>query len=264
MRFLLILFILFYPAVLRAETPVPSKKPNQNTFQNVIDKAVQAVKDELPLDDHDDDIIIPPPLPQSKIPSKQEQKIVDGIPLPSVKPFKILTLKQKTVEEPQKTGIIYYEGNHDDRTAGGGRKKASKGRERVYAEQIGRLRETDEKSPFKASKLPMAGKRSYTDPVIIFFKENSSELEVGQMDIIRSDILKPLKRSKSRTAVIYGYAMNQRGNKDATRRLSLSRALMIREYLVDNRVKPEQIEVRSMGSDTPIDPRNRVDVVLSR
>ena len=284
----------------QANPPVPSTKPKQSTFQDVIDRAVEEITKNDPMEppkprapkiettNANSTIVIPPPLPLRKQVIKTVEKnviapvviqptplpqktMVNGIPIPSRKPFKVIVSKDKQSKTvaTSKNQVIYYEGKgSSDRMAGG--KKPSKsngstrGTERIYADRIGRLKETKNKSPFKTARLPKAGKQSYSDPVILFFQERSPKIEVGQMGILKNDVLKPLKRSSSRKVTIYGYAMKNKSKPDAARRLSLSRALMIREYLTDNRIKPDRIEVRTMGSDTQISPKNRVDIVFGR
>ena len=49
----------------------------------------------------------------------------------------------------------------------------------------------------------------------------------------------------------------------ATRRLSLSRALAVRTFLIDNGVRSTRIDVRALGDKAPDEPANRVDVSLS-
>jgi outer membrane protein OmpA-like peptidoglycan-associated protein len=285
MRLTLFILSVFIPFAVYADVPKPALKPNisppetpisqiveekpqQSSFQDVIDKAVQSVKRELPMDEDDDEngMIVPPPMPLQKKIDVADTKIVHGIPLPTRKPFKVIATKSdfiKQVEEIPQRGIIYYEGDHSDRTAGGSRPRTNtQQRQRIYAERVGRLKEARAPSPFKSETLPKAKGTSSRDPVIIFFQEYSSELEVGQMDVLKNDVLAPLRRSKSSRAILYGYAIKQRSKPDEERRLSLSRALMIREYLIDNRIDAERIEVRSMGDDTPIEPKNRVDIVL--
>ena len=44
------------------------------------------------------------------------------------------------------------------------------------------------------------------------------------------------------------------------RRLSLSRALTVRSFLIDNGVKSSRIDVRALGDKIPDGPSNRVDL----
>lgn len=40
--------------------------------------------------------------------------------------------------------------------------------------------------------------------------------------------------------------------------------MLISEYLVNKGISSDRVEARAMGSNTPISPKNRVDVVLFR
>lgn len=252
-----------------AETPVPTKKPlSQNNFESVLENAVKKEEVKIPrppilqVSLEHFSIITPPPLPERKrVTSRPTETalVIDGIPIPDRKPFKIkiATAPKATTPAPVQPNLIPYQGSIDDRTASRGRTI-----ERVPAKRAPRITETSEKSPFKTAKLPRAGQLSTHDPVIIFFKEKTSELEVGQLDIIKSDILTRMKRSPTKKIAVYGYAERNRNNPDKTNQLSLSRALLISEYLADNRIDASRIEARSMGNDTPISPKNRVDAVI--
>ena len=47
------------------------------------------------------------------------------------------------------------------------------------------------------------------------------------------------------------------------RRLSLSRALSVRTFLIENGIRSTRIDVRALGDKTTEDPVNRVDVVVT-
>ena len=53
-----------------------------------------------------------------------------------------------------------------------------------------------------------------------------------------------------------------RENASKARRLSLSRALAIRSFLIDQGVRSTRIEVRAMGNKVPEGPADRVDIVI--
>ena len=46
----------------------------------------------------------------------------------------------------------------------------------------------------------------------------------------------------------------------AARRLSLSRALQVRSYLIDQGVRSTRIDVRALGANVPSGPADRVDI----
>lgn len=291
MRFLLmVLFAGCVPLYAWAQSLIPPIKPDRKTFSDIIrhtatatqDKPDTPVTNQVPVSSitvRDDGIILPPPLPDDKRPQQNTadaNHLINGIPIPLSKPFTVVVSRDRSIPPPANKGstaanqaVISYVASEDDERTAGRRtrtpKPLSDGSERIHAERIGgRLKETRDNSPFQSAKLPKAAKQSLHDPVIVFFKEQSPELEVGQMSVLRDDVLVPLNRSTATRAIIYGYAIENRKNPEETRRLALSRAMLVREYLIDNRIDGNRLDVRTMGSDTPIEPRNRVDVVITR
>jgi len=264
MRFLFIAIFFSFTNAVYASVPLPTPKPIVNNFESVLEQAAKKEETQIPRppqlapDLSKVSIIVPPPLPERKRTTSRVPEIalvVDGVPIPDRKPLSIRTTKTT----PTPSDITWTRETKDGRTAGRGGQRTI---ERTPAKRAPRIVETSEKSPFKTAHLPRAGRTSTHDPVIIFFKEKSSELEVGQLDIMKSDILNRLRQSPSRKVAVYGYAERDRNNPDKTQRLSLSRALLVSEYLADNRIDTSRIEARSMGSDTPISPKNRVDAVI--
>ncbi|MGE0152277.1 MAG: OmpA family protein [Reyranellaceae bacterium] len=63
---------------------------------------------------------------------------------------------------------------------------------------------------------------------------------------------------------VVAYAASQGGNTSAARRLSLSRALAVRSYLIDKGIRSTRIDVRAMGAPEGANsgPADRVDLVL--
>jgi outer membrane protein OmpA-like peptidoglycan-associated protein len=250
-------YFLFFVALLfgspvQSQDIIPQKKPL--AFEKLIDNVSKA----------ENAIILPPPLPNIKKAIESKSILIaNGLPYPVKKPFVIAIATEPQIMRPQSQDdnvIIQYQGGGaNDRMAGGG--TGARGQvERRSAKPRIRLRETQDKSPFKTAKLPKAKALSSGDPVIIFFKEKSSDLEVGQLAILGADVLNRMKRDKGKTAAIYGYAENSSGTD--SNELSLSRALMISDYLADHRIAKDRIEIRSMGADTPIKPKDRVDIII--
>ena len=73
-----------------------------------------------------------------------------------------------------------------------------------------------------------------------------------------------LDDSDASRLLIKGYASGTDANRAAARRLSVSRALAVRAYLMDKGIKPSRVDVRGMGSDSPDASASldRVDLVL--
>jgi outer membrane protein OmpA-like peptidoglycan-associated protein len=266
MKFIVALFFMVLSTPCFADIPVPSQKPDtaqEETFQNIINNAVadtNVMPQQEVIEDSTTSIILPPPLPSEK---KIAEVKKNDVVTPQRKPLHISTGINDVVKEqpkaPQDKVVIRYRGDSggDDRMAGRSKTK------RTYAERrSSKLKETSDKSPFKKKTLPRAGKVNMRDPVILFFKEHSSDIEVGQLSVLKNDILQSMKRHKNKKAIIYGYAEKNKKDSEKTHQLALARALIISDYLVDNRISEARLEIRPMADDTPISPKNRVDIVI--
>ncbi|MDR3437997.1 OmpA family protein [Telmatospirillum sp.] len=60
------------------------------------------------------------------------------------------------------------------------------------------------------------------------------------------------------------YAEGDEDNASKARRLSLSRALAVRSYLIDQGVRSTRIEVRALGNKVPDGPADRVDILVQK
>jgi len=63
---------------------------------------------------------------------------------------------------------------------------------------------------------------------------------------------------------LMAYAEGDSANASAARRLSLFRALKVREYLIDAGIRATRIDVRALGANVDEGPMDRVDVVMMR
>jgi outer membrane protein OmpA-like peptidoglycan-associated protein len=63
---------------------------------------------------------------------------------------------------------------------------------------------------------------------------------------------------------VKAYAAGQSSNASQARRLSLSRALAVRSYLIDKGIRSTRIDVQAMGApDNANGPADRVDLTLA-
>ena len=62
---------------------------------------------------------------------------------------------------------------------------------------------------------------------------------------------------------LMAYAGGESLSSGKARRLSLSRALSVRSYLIENGVRSTRIDVRALGNKTAEEPLNRVDVTIA-
>ncbi len=72
------------------------------------------------------------------------------------------------------------------------------------------------------------------------------------------------KSAKDYRLVLMAYAGSNGLSTSKARRISLSRALAVRSFLIDKGVRSTQIDVRALGSKTTEKPANRVDVNLAK
>jgi outer membrane protein OmpA-like peptidoglycan-associated protein len=63
---------------------------------------------------------------------------------------------------------------------------------------------------------------------------------------------------------LLAYAKGTADAASRARRLSLTRALAVRTYLMEQGVLPTRIDVRALGNKAEEDPRDRVDVELAQ
>jgi outer membrane protein OmpA-like peptidoglycan-associated protein len=99
--------------------------------------------------------------------------------------------------------------------------------------------------------------------VILFAPQASDPARsaLGAIKFLAGDLNAAMTSSGSRVQILaYGGARGDKGS-DA-RRLSLKRALAIRQVLIDDGVASERIDVRAMGGADDGGPADRVDVYI--
>lgn len=71
-----------------------------------------------------------------------------------------------------------------------------------------------------------------------------------------------LRKDETQRIQLLAYADGDEDNANKARRLSLSRALAVRAYLIDKQVQSTRMDVRALGNRAKDSPKDRVDVVL--
>lgn len=141
------------------------------------------------------------------------------------------------------------------------------------AMRVGPLREGDGVSPVLLPGLDVTvaapdyqpvSQSGVPNDVIVFFQENSAEMEVGQMDVLNHDVVEQMQSNPSLEVEIIGYAEPQAGGDGVTDKMSLSRALMVRSYLTRQRIDDDRLTVTAKGDDTKVEPRDRVEMTFSQ
>ena len=93
------------------------------------------------------------------------------------------------------------------------------------------------------------------------FTGNSAKLPgdaAGKLTLLAEQLL----ASDTLRVQVKAYAGDADGGSSAARRLSLSRALAVRAFLIDKGVRSTRIDVRALGNRSDDGPPDRVDVVV--
>ncbi|MGH6828383.1 MAG: OmpA family protein [Rhizomicrobium sp.] len=115
--------------------------------------------------------------------------------------------------------------------------------------------------PARAAEAPIPGlsKRS----VILFAPQSPDPAQsaLGAIKFLAGDLDAAMTRASSRVE-IQAYGGNRGDKSSNARRLSLKRALAIRQVLIDDGVPAERIDVHAMGGADDSGPADRVDVYI--
>ena len=111
----------------------------------------------------------------------------------------------------------------------------------------------------KEAPTPGLSKRS----VILFAPQaaDPAESALGAIKFLAGDLNAAMTSAASRVQ-LQAYGGNRGDKGSDARRLSLKRALAIRQVLIDNGVSADRIDVRAMGGVDDTGPADRVDVFV--
>ena len=108
---------------------------------------------------------------------------------------------------------------------------------------------------------PSAGSIRKGDNVTVLFATESEHLpESARSDLEK--VAQKMARDEGLTLQLLAYAAGDEANASKARRLSLTRALKVRTYLMELGVRTGRIDVRGLGNKSEGGPADRVDVVL--
>lgn len=99
------------------------------------------------------------------------------------------------------------------------------------------------------------------DVVRVPFDPNQSTLPTSASSGLDALIAR-LRKDDTLRVQLLAYADGDDDNANKARRLSLSRALAVRAYLIDKQIQSTRMDVRALGNRTKESPKDRVDVVL--
>ncbi len=94
----------------------------------------------------------------------------------------------------------------------------------------------------------------------IIFEKDSARLPDGARDTL-AHVASRMTEDVTLEVQLLAYAAGDEENASKARRLSLSRALAVRSFLIDQGVRSTRIEVRALGNKVPDGSPDRVDIV---
>lgn len=116
-------------------------------------------------------------------------------------------------------------------------------------------------STTKIAAIPVTAP-TYAQATRLTFKSKITEIDKDQQAQIKADVLDVLKKNSEQRIQIQAFSDKQSAESDE-RRISLSRALSVRSWLLDHGIEPHRIDVRAMGNNTKESPEDRVDILFS-
>jgi outer membrane protein OmpA-like peptidoglycan-associated protein len=120
-----------------------------------------------------------------------------------------------------------------------------------------------EPPPAQSTPAPAAEAGLTKRSVILFAKDAADPAAgaLGSIKFLATDLNTAMTRSASRIE-LQAFGGNKGDKGSDARRLSLKRALAIRQVLIDDGVSPDRIDVRAMGGSDDSGPADRVDVYV--
>jgi outer membrane protein OmpA-like peptidoglycan-associated protein len=91
------------------------------------------------------------------------------------------------------------------------------------------------------------------------FEAGASKLPEDSRDQLKS-LVESMSEKTSLRLQLLAYAGGESLSSSKARRLSLSRALSVRSYLIESGLRSTRIDVRALGNKTTDEPVNRVDI----
>lgn len=98
--------------------------------------------------------------------------------------------------------------------------------------------------------------------VEIIFPVGVTDISPQMKEQLQKDVVEFMQQNPSWRVQIQAFASNTDKSASSARRISLSRSLAIRSYLIDQKLEPHKIDVRALGSETDANPLDRVDLIF--
>lgn len=96
----------------------------------------------------------------------------------------------------------------------------------------------------------------------LYFVSVTEELSDTNQKTIKHLIIPELRKNDKKRLLIEAYASSQNNVLNGDRRISLSRALNIRRFLIENGIDSSRLDVRAFGANTDTQPIDRVELLI--
>lgn len=116
-----------------------------------------------------------------------------------------------------------------------------------------------QEAPQQAALPPAGSKVEPGSSVRVVFDASASKLPDDSLEGLKGLVASVVDESNLRLQLL-AYAGGESLSSSKARRLSLSRALAVRSFLIENGLRSTRIDVRALGNKTDDDPVNRVDI----
>ncbi|MBL8639672.1 MAG: OmpA family protein [Alphaproteobacteria bacterium] len=105
---------------------------------------------------------------------------------------------------------------------------------------------------------------SSLDQFSLEFSPGATDLTADQRELLLQNVIKTLTQDSALRVQILSYASRMDGAESSARRVSLSRALAVRSYLLENKIAPSRIDVRALSDNTTETPADRMDLEFTK
>lgn len=188
----------------------------------------------------------PPPPPPMKAPAKPEVAMAAVAPPPPPPPMKAAVepkIAQAAAVKPQAPA------------------KAAAAPPPPPATRAAKAPKKKPEAKQQASLPPATGTLAPGQALKIIFDASATKLPSSALDELKAVAAKMKGQDKLRMQLM-AYAGGDGLSASKARRISLSRALAVRSYLIESGVRSTRIDVRALGNKTSTAPVNRVDVMV--
>lgn len=95
----------------------------------------------------------------------------------------------------------------------------------------------------------------------MLFNNDDTKLTADGQAVL-AGVIEKLNADENQRVQLMAFAAGEDLTSSKARRISLSRALSVRSFLIEKGIRSTRIDVRALGDKAENDPKNRVDVNL--